>query len=86
MKSLKTTILSLAVLAGVTGALVTNAAESTVGQDPTVYNWTKPGSPNFQGTVSAAQSNYNCSGAGSVCATGTRVSGTGPLNATIRFN
>jgi len=86
MKSLKTTILSLALLAGVTGAFVTKAASSANAQDPTVYNWTKSGSPNYQGTVSGAQSNYNCAGAGAVCATGTRVSGSGPLTATIRFN
>jgi hypothetical protein len=86
MKSLKTTILSLALLAGVTGAFATKAVSSAKIQDPTIYNWTKPGSPNYQGTVSAAQSNYNCLGAGAVCATGTRVSGSGPLTATIRFN
>jgi hypothetical protein len=86
MKNLKTTILSLALLAGVTGAFATKATVSAKVQTPTVYNWTKPGSPNYQGTVPGAQSNYNCSGAGAVCATGTRVSGTGPLTATIRFN
>lgn len=85
MKSLKTTILSLALLAGVTGAFATKAASSTNVQAP-IYNWVKPGSPNYQGTVSGAQSNYNCLGAGAVCATGTRVSGSGPLTAFIRFD
>lgn len=84
MKSLKTTILSLALLAGVAGAFATKAKEAKL-QAP-IYEWTKPGSPNYQGTVSGAQSNYNCFGTGAVCATGTKISGTGPLTVSIRFN
>lgn len=76
----------MALLAGVTGAFATKVVGSANAQNPTVYNWAKPGSPSFQGTVSGAQSNYNCSGLGAVCATGTRVSGSGPLTAIIRFN
>lgn len=85
MKSLKTTILSLALLAGVTGAFATKAANTEAAKQGPSYNWTKPGAPPFTGTVSAAKINYNCSGNGLQCAVGVDPNQVLP-NQIIRFN
>ncbi|MCX2450056.1 DUF6520 family protein [Pedobacter sp. PLR] len=82
MKSLKSTFLALAIVAGVGGAFATKAANTSSTLDP-MYSWT--GSNSFTGTIPQAQLHYGCSGSKAVCATGTNVDD--PLDVqTIRFN
>ena len=85
MKNLRNGLLALAFVAGIGGAFATKAANAPKFDDP-IYQWSQPGSPVFTGTVSQAQTHYNCNGAGSTCATGSLVSGEGNLTEEIKRN
>jgi hypothetical protein len=78
MKNLKTTFLALALVAGVSGAFVTQAANTANVQAPT-YNWNGSG-PNGSGplngkTVAQAKTFYGCPGSNAFCARGTDPNG-----------
>jgi hypothetical protein len=87
MKKFKNGFLALALVAGVSFA-VASKVEANARQTGSTYNWTGSGTlhsgalPNA--SVSAASSYYGCpTGTAATCATGTRISGSGPLQATI---
>lgn len=70
MKNLKTALIALSFIAGLSGALVSKISASPKPTDP-IYNWDGGPFNNFIGTVSQAQMHYGCAGVTSVCVTGT---------------
>jgi len=89
MKKFKNGFLALALIAGVSFAVVAKVQAMPKQDDPT-YDWNGSG-PGFSGeldnvTVAVAQSTYDCSGTNAVCATGTIDQGSGPEMVTIRKN
>jgi spermidine/putrescine-binding protein len=92
MKKLKNSMLAIALLAGISGAFITKAAQASKRVD-TLYNWTgasnapqNPGAQLNDATVATANANYGCNTGTNICATGTKVSGPGPASATIFFH
>jgi hypothetical protein len=88
MKKFKNGFLALALVAGVSFAVVSKVEANAKQTGPT-YNWTGSGTMHsgtyLNETVSAATSYYGCpEGTAATCATGTLVSGSGPQNATIK--
>lgn len=76
MKKFKTGLLGLALLAGITGAIAAKV-QATPKADEDRYNWTSnsnaPSHPNAtlnNATISEAQANFGCAGAGATCANG----------------
>ncbi|WP_367866962.1 hypothetical protein [Pedobacter sp. WC2423] len=83
-KSLKSTVLAIALMVSVTGAFATSYANSSKAQDPT-YNWTRfdrngnPLPPLFNKTKAEAIGITGCNSTLAVCA----VASGGP---TLRYN
>jgi hypothetical protein len=92
MKKLKTSILAIALIAGISGAFVTKTAHASKPVD-TLYDWNSasnapqnPGTELDNATVTTATANFGCNSGTNICATGTKVSGPGPASATIFFH
>ena len=95
MKKLKTSMLAIALIAGISGAFVAKIHASPKKTDAT-YHWLKylsdgvtrdPGNDSDV-SISTAETNYGCTGAGNRCADGTKDpgSGTGPTTFELKYN
>jgi len=92
MKKLKNSVLAIAMVAGISGAFMTQTAHGSKRVD-TFYDWTgasnapqNPGAQLNNATVATATANYGCNSGTIVCATGTKVSGPGSGHATLFFH
>jgi hypothetical protein len=92
MKTLKTSLLAIALMAGISGALVSQTAQASKPVDAR-YDWTgasnapqNPGAQLNNATVTTATSFYGCNSGTNVCASGNKVSGPGPNSASIFFH
>ncbi len=71
MKTLKISLVAILLAAGLGGAVAEKIQAAPKATDQ-VYTWTAAGKPNFTGTLSQAEANYNCNNTASpTCATGT---------------
>lgn len=91
MKKFKSGLLAVALLAGISGAFVSQIHATT--KQTTLYNWTStstapknPSSTLDNASVSSAESHFGCSTGSIDCADGTKVSGPGPSTAQILHN
>jgi hypothetical protein len=93
MKKFKNGFLALALVAGISGGVISKIQAMPKPADAS-YDWQKfnhdgtrdPGSDETA-TIAQATADYSCPGAVTLCATGTKVpgSGSGPATATLRF-
>ena len=93
MKKFKNGFLALALIAGISGAVASKIQAMPKPVDAN-YQWQKfnhdgsrDPSADETATISQATSDYDCPGAVTLCAIGTKVagSGTGPATSTLRF-
>ncbi|WP_185218094.1 hypothetical protein [Sphingobacterium mizutaii] len=86
--SLKSKILLSAILLGGGIAGAQTLVNMPMAADP-IYNWKSETDPNnnlSNQSVANAIDHYGCELGNDPCATGTRVSGTGPNTVTLKFN
>jgi hypothetical protein len=92
MKTLKKSLLAIALIAGIGGAFATKAAHAAKPVD-TFYNWTStsaaplnPSSTLPNSTVTEAQDHFGCTNGTVDCADGVKQSGPGSPTAQIRID
>jgi hypothetical protein len=84
MKKLKTSFLAIALIAGVSGAFITKIAYAAKRSDA-IYKWSStsiapdnPNQNNYDDTHVGAVAHFGCETGSQLCASGTKISGTGP--------
>lgn len=92
MKTVKVSLLALVFTVGIGGAVVQKIQAAPKPVD-TFYNWTSssiapnhPSSNLSNSTRSTAINYYGCDTGADLCASGTRVSGSGPATAQLQLN
>jgi len=71
MKTLKVSLVAFVLAAGL-GSAVAEKIQAAPKSADQIYTWTATGKPNFTGTLSQAETNYNCDNTATpTCATGT---------------
>ncbi|MDN5286617.1 MAG: hypothetical protein JWR38_2891 [Mucilaginibacter sp.] len=94
MKKFKNGFLALALVAGISGGVISKI-QAMPKQADASYEWqkfnhdgTRDPSLDETATISQATADYSCPGSVTLCASGTKVagSGTGPNTATLRYS